>query len=132
MGATCLYAVYDPAGQSLTVARAGHPPPILVSPAGEPTFPEIPAGMPIGMGLPLFERVELDVPEDTVIALFTDGLVETRSEDIDVGLNRLADALARPGVSLEDLCAAAVGAMHKQAAPDDATLLLAKTRARRD
>ena len=34
IGATCLYAVYDPVSRRCTLARAGHPPPAVVTPDG--------------------------------------------------------------------------------------------------
>ncbi|MFJ7904530.1 SpoIIE family protein phosphatase [Streptomyces sp. NPDC096198] len=131
MGATCVYAVYDPAGRRLEVARAGHPPPLLVSPAGRASFPEVPAGVPIGLGLPVFESAEFRIPDGTLIALCTDGLVESRAEDIDTGLGRLAALLSRPGASLDELASGAVAAMCRQARSDDATLLLARGRTAR-
>lgn len=128
-GGTCLYAVYDPVRRRLEVARAGHPPPLLVDPDGRATFPDIPAGVPIGTGLPLFDSAELDIAEGTLVALYTDGLVERRTHDIDVGMERLATVLARPGAPLEQLSSAAIDTMCPKQAWDDATLLLARSRA---
>ncbi|TKA01676.1 PAS domain S-box protein [Actinacidiphila oryziradicis] len=130
MGATCLYAVYDPVTRRCTMARAGHPPPAIVDPHGHVTFPDLPAGTPLGLGLiPFpFESVELELPEGSVLALYTDGLVETHDQDIDAGMHRLATVLARPGLPLEDLCSAAVDTLPAPAPCDDVTLLLARTR----
>ncbi|MFJ1600005.1 SpoIIE family protein phosphatase [Streptomyces sp. NPDC088261] len=132
MGATCVYAVYDPVTRRCTMARAGHPPPAIVFPDGTVTFPELPAGSPIGLGLLSFQSVEMELPEGSVIALYTDGLVETREADIDVGLGRLGAALARTGGAgrpLEEVCAEVVGTMVSTAASqDDVALLLARTR----
>lgn len=44
LGATCLYAVYDPVSQNCTMARAGHMPPLVVAPDGTTTISELPAG----------------------------------------------------------------------------------------
>jgi serine phosphatase RsbU (regulator of sigma subunit)/anti-sigma regulatory factor (Ser/Thr protein kinase) len=131
VGATCLYAVYDPVSRRCTLARAGHPPPLVVNAQGGVTLPDLPAGAPLGLGLGLvpFESVELELPEGSVLALYSDGLVESRSEDIDVGLRRLGSALALPGASLEDLCSRAMETLSAQAPADDVTLLLARTRA---
>lgn len=133
MGATCVYAVYDPVTRRCTMARAGHPPPAIIYPDGSVTFPELPAGTPIGLGLLSFQSVEMELPEGSVIALYTDGLVETREADIDVGLGRLGRALARADgidLALEDLCTHVVDTMVTTAAPsqDDVALLLARTR----
>ncbi|XES01348.1 SpoIIE family protein phosphatase [Streptomyces sp. S1D4-11] len=130
VGATCLYAVYDPVTRRCTMARAGHPPPAIIDPQGHITFPDMPAGAPLGLGLGLvpFESVELELPEGTLLALYTDGLVESRDDDIDVGLNRLGAALAESGSSLEDLCSHVIETLPTQAPADDVTLLLARTR----
>jgi PAS domain S-box-containing protein len=131
VGATCLYAVYDPVTRRCTMARAGHPPPLIVDAQGRITIPDMPAGAPLGFGLGLvpFECVELELPEGSVLAFFSDGLVESRDQDIDVGLQRLGTALAQPGASLEDLCSRALANLPTQAPADDVTLLLARTRA---
>jgi anti-sigma regulatory factor (Ser/Thr protein kinase) len=72
--------------------------------------------------------VELELPEGSVLALYTDGLVETHDQDIDTGMHRLATVLAHPRRPLEDLCSAAVDTLPTRAPSDDATLLLARTR----
>ncbi|WP_406482061.1 SpoIIE family protein phosphatase [Streptomyces sp. NBC_01615] len=130
VGATCLYAVYDPVTRRCTMARAGHPPPAIIDPQGRATFPDMPAGAPLGLGLGLvpFESVELELPEGTLLALYTDGLVESRDDDIDAGLARLSAALTQTGSSLEDLCSQVIEALPTQAPADDVTLLLARTR----
>ncbi|MFF0223698.1 SpoIIE family protein phosphatase [Streptomyces sp. NPDC004629] len=128
-GATCLYAVYDPVTRRCTMARAGHPPPAIVQPDGRVGFPDLPSGLPLGVGMATFEAVELDLPEGCVLAFYTDGLVETRDADIDAGMDRLGAALARPDRPLDELCSAVVGTLPVRAPSDDATLLLARTHA---
>ncbi|MFF7190307.1 SpoIIE family protein phosphatase [Streptomyces sp. NPDC008222] len=130
-GATCLYTVYDPVTRQCTMARAGHPPPAIIDPQGHVVFPDLPAGAPLGLGLGLvpFESVELELPEGSLLALYTDGLVESRDDDIDVGLHRLGAALAQPESPLEDLCSQVIETLPAQAPADDVTLLLARTRA---
>ncbi|MGW2935016.1 SpoIIE family protein phosphatase [Streptomyces sp. NPDC001156] len=129
VGATCLYAVYDPATRKCTMARAGHPPPAIIDPQGQVTFPDLPTGSPLGIGLGIpFEAVELELAEGSLLALYTDGLIETRDHDIDVGMHRLATALAQPSHSLEDLCTRATETRPRQAPSDDVTLLLVRTR----
>jgi serine phosphatase RsbU (regulator of sigma subunit) len=139
-GATCLLLVYDPATRGAVAASAGHPPPILVSREGAVSFPEIPVGAPIGTGLSTYGCAELEIPEGSLIAMYTDGLVEGRRWMIEAGMDRLAEALAQPGVPLPELVRAAFEAQptdefsdraELQLVPpkDDATLLLARTRA---
>jgi PAS domain S-box-containing protein len=129
LGATCLYAVYDPVTQRCTMARAGHPPPAVVEPNGTVTFPELPAGPPLGLGSLPFESAELALPEGSLLALYTDGLIETSGADIDIGLAKLSRALAQPGLSLEDLCGAVVDSLLSGPPSDDVALLLARTHA---
>ncbi|MGI5512783.1 SpoIIE family protein phosphatase [Streptomyces sp. CA-106131] len=128
MGATCVYAVYDPATRQCTMARAGHPPPAIIDAQGQVTFPDLPAGAPLGLGLGLvpFDAVEVELPEGCLLAFYTDGLVESRDDDIDVGMHRLGTALAQPEQSLEDLCSSVVETVPTQAASDDIALLLVR------
>ncbi|UUN31558.1 SpoIIE family protein phosphatase [Streptomyces sp. FIT100] len=128
LAATCLYAVYDPATRRCTIARAGHPPPAVVHPDGGVTFPDIPSGTPLGLGMLTYEAAELHLPEGSVIALYTDGLIEDRHQDIDAGMERIRTALAQPGLPLDDLCAAVIDTLPNTTPPDDVTLLLARTR----
>ncbi|MEU6325417.1 SpoIIE family protein phosphatase [Streptomyces sp. NPDC047009] len=128
VGATCLYAVYDPITRRCTMARAGHPPPAIIRPQGQVTFPDLPTGAPLGLGLGLvpFDAVEVELPEGSLLAFYTDGLVESRDDDIDVGMHRLGTALAQPEQSLEDLCSSVMETVPTQAASDDVTLLLVR------
>ncbi|MFK0151454.1 SpoIIE family protein phosphatase [Streptomyces sp. NPDC090493] len=129
-GATCLYAVYDPVTRTCTMARAGHPPPAVIDPDGKVSFPDLPSGTPLGVGLGVpFEAVELELPENSRLALYTDGLIESRHHDIDVGMKHLGGALACPGRSLEDLCSSVITTMPTQSPGDDVTLLVAQTHA---
>ncbi|MEU3498667.1 SpoIIE family protein phosphatase [Kitasatospora cineracea] len=131
VGATCLYAVYDPVTRTCSLARAGHPGPALVGPDGTVLFPELPAGPPLGLGGLPFEAVELEVPEGSVLALYTDGLLRASElrGDPGLGLDRLGSALTAPADSLEDLCDQVLSATLGPDAPsDDVALLLARTR----
>ncbi|WP_346771543.1 SpoIIE family protein phosphatase [Actinacidiphila oryziradicis] len=128
LGATCLYAVYDPVTRRCTMARAGHPPPAIIDPHGHVTFPDLPAGTPLGLGMVPFESVELELPAGSLLALYTDGLVETRDQDIDTGMHRLTTVLGHPRLPLEDLCSALLDTLPTPASCDDVTLLLARTR----
>ncbi|MFP1628568.1 SpoIIE family protein phosphatase [Streptomyces sp. 5K101] len=87
--ATCLCAVYDPADSSYTLASAGHLPPLLLDGPGSATFVDVPAGAPLGAGVIPYDPVRLKVPEGSGLVLYTDGLVKSRTEDMDVQLERL-------------------------------------------
>ncbi|MFD7057292.1 SpoIIE family protein phosphatase [Streptomyces mirabilis] len=128
MAATCLYAVYDPVTRTCTMARAGHPPPAIIDPYGHVTFPDLPTGAPLGLGLVPFESATLELAEGSVLALYTDGLIEARDQDISAGMNRLRAALAQPDLTLDDLCSSTVDTLRAKPPSDDVTLLLARTR----
>ncbi|MBO8191713.1 sodium/proline symporter PutP [Streptomyces oryzae] len=128
LGATCLVAVYDPVSRRCTLARAGHLPPLIVGPDGSADILELPAGPPLGLGYLPFESVELELSEGSLIALYTDGLIESFDRDIDVGLARLGDALLTPGPTLEETGRTVLDALLAGPPSDDAALLLARTR----
>ncbi|PNG95324.1 SpoIIE family protein phosphatase [Streptomyces malaysiensis] len=128
LGATCLYAIYDPVTQRCTMARAGHPTPAIVDPSGEVSFPALPAGPPLGLGSLPFESAELELPAGSLIALYTDGLIETCDQDIDIGLGRLSNALGQAVLPLEELCSTVIDTLLTCPQTDDVALLLARTR----
>ncbi|MGV9556864.1 SpoIIE family protein phosphatase [Streptomyces sp. NPDC003401] len=129
VGATCLYAVYDPVSRRCTFARAGHPAPVLLRPGGEPHRVELPAGPALGVGGLPFESAELELAEGSVLAFYTDGLVESRERDADTGLRLLDKALAVYADSLDETCDRVLHALLPQGgASDDVALLLARTR----
>ncbi|MGC9377372.1 SpoIIE family protein phosphatase [Streptomyces sp. MH13] len=129
VGATCLYAVYDPVSRRCTLARAGHPEPVLVPPDGPPQQVELPSGPPLGVGGLPFESAELELREGSVLAFYTDGLVESRDRDADAGRALLRETLAAAAGSLD---ATGDRVLHALLPPggaaDDAALLLARTR----
>ncbi|GAA2240814.1 hypothetical protein GCM10010232_29800 [Streptomyces amakusaensis] len=98
--ATCVYAVYDPVTRRCTFANAGHLPPVVVEPGQEALLLDVPPGMPLGVGGEPFEEVEVELPEGALLALYTDGLVESRHHPLDEGLSAFRTALtatrARP------------------------------------
>ncbi|WP_431677236.1 SpoIIE family protein phosphatase [Kitasatospora sp. KL5] len=128
VGATCLYAVYDPVSGQCTLARAGHLPPAVVTPDGRFSLPDLPAGPPLGLGGLPFEAAELQLAEGSLLALYTDGLIVARDRDLDVGLQRLREALCRPAQLLEETCAAVENALLPKLSHDDVALLIARTR----
>ncbi|MEU0397031.1 SpoIIE family protein phosphatase [Streptomyces sp. NPDC006208] len=129
IGTTCLYAVYDPVSRRCTLARAGHPPPAVVTPDGAVRFLDVPAGPPLGLGGLPFETFETELPEGSLLALYTDGLLEARDHDIDEALDRMFQALARPAQTLDTVCDRVLAAMLTHRPDDDIALLIARTRA---
>jgi len=129
IGATCLYAVYDPVSRHCSIASAGHPPPAVLFPDGTVEVVEVSAGPMLGVGGLPFESTELDVPEGAVLALYTNGLVGARDLDVDAGTALLCTALAAPAGNLEDACDKVLKALIPEHPADDVALLLARTRA---
>ncbi|MFD4530361.1 SpoIIE family protein phosphatase [Streptomyces sp. NPDC058470] len=127
LGATCLYAVYDPISRRCTLATAGHPMPVLVTPEGVPELVTGSIGPPLGVGGLPFETTELQLAAGSVLALFTDGLIESRNRDIDHGLAELIRTLGAPVTSLEDTCDTVIDTLLDGRPADDVALLLART-----
>ncbi|MFF4172205.1 SpoIIE family protein phosphatase [Streptomyces sp. NPDC001744] len=90
--ATCLCAVYDPADSSYTLASAGHLPPLLLDGRGAADFVDVPAGAPLGAGVIPYDPLRLKIPDGGRLVMYTDGLIKTRTEDLDVQLARLRSA----------------------------------------
>ncbi len=129
IGATCLYAVYDPVSRHCTLARAGHPLPAVVTPDGTVDFVDLPSGPPLGLGGMPFETVELELAEGSQLILYTDGLVEDRHRDIDTGLAKLRTALSCVGRAPEETCEVVLDALLPARPEDDVALLIARTHA---
>ncbi|MFD9306285.1 SpoIIE family protein phosphatase [Streptomyces sp. NPDC060048] len=129
IGTTCLYVVYDPVTRRCTVARAGHPPPVVVSPDGSVYLLDVPAGPPLGLGGLPFETIEVELPEWSILALYTDGLLQARDHDIDDSLDSMFTALARPASTLDTVCDRVLTALLTHPPDDDVALLVARTRA---
>ncbi|MEV5706423.1 SpoIIE family protein phosphatase [Actinoallomurus sp. NPDC052274] len=129
IGATCLYGIYDPVAGTCTIARAGHPGPAVVYQDGTVTFPDVPASPPLGLGGYPFETTELHLPEGSRLVLYTDGLIEDRTRDIDTGLEQLRRTLQHSdGRTPEQTCQAVIDSVAPAHPADDVALLVARTR----
>ncbi|MFI1013908.1 SpoIIE family protein phosphatase [Streptomyces sp. NPDC020965] len=132
--ATCMYAVYDPVSHRITIANAGHPPPVLLHLGGRAEVLRVPPGAPIGVGGVDFEAVELDAPAGATLLLYTDGLVESRLRDVWTGIEQLRERLAAtaqltgPDHSppLEALCDDVLDMLGPGDRDDDIALLAAR------
>jgi GAF domain-containing protein/anti-sigma regulatory factor (Ser/Thr protein kinase) len=120
---TALYGVLDPRTGALTMSSAGHLPPLLVPPLGEPTFLPVEPGPPLGVGGP-YRQHTVELPVGSMLLLYTDGLVESRVRPVDVGMEALR-AAARGLSDPEDLCEKALVALGRDNAHDDDTAMLA-------
>ncbi|WP_374775618.1 serine/threonine-protein phosphatase [Streptomyces sp. NBC_01310] len=132
--ATCLYAVYDPVAHRITIANAGHPPPVLLHLGGRAEVLRVPPGAPIGVGGVDFEAVELDAPAGATLLLYTDGLVESRLRDVWTGIEQLRERLATTAQltgldhppPLEALCDDVLDMLGPGDRDDDIALLAAR------
>ncbi|MFI1353982.1 SpoIIE family protein phosphatase [Streptomyces sp. NPDC020898] len=132
--ATCLYAVYDPVTHRITIANAGHPPPVLLHLGGRAEVLKVPSGAPIGVGGVDFEAVELDAPAGATLFLYTDGLVESRLRDVWTGIEQLREKLAATAQltgpdhppPLEALCDEVLDMLGPGDRDDDIALLAAR------
>jgi Stage II sporulation protein E (SpoIIE)/GAF domain len=129
--ATCISTVIDPAGNSCVAAQAGHLPPVLVLPDGTTEVLDLPPGLPLGLGAESFEVTEFSLPPGATLALYTDGLVESRTRSLDDGVaalcGALSSALAGPSASLTE-AGQMVTEMLREHGEDDITLVLARIR----
>ncbi len=126
-GATCLYAHYDPASRRCRLTSAGHLPPALRHPDGTTEFIDVPGGVMLGAGPSRYPATDIDLPPGSVLALYTDGLIERPGQDISDGMARLARTLAAsPAQPLDQLCDSVLASLGARAR-DDIALLLART-----
>ncbi|MEU4141905.1 SpoIIE family protein phosphatase [Streptomyces parvulus] len=124
--ATCVYAVYDSVTRRCTFANAGHLPPVLVEPGESALMLDVPPGLPLGVGGEPFEEVEVELPEGALLALYTDGLVESRDHPLDEGLQAFVGALTDPTRPLEDVCDQVLNTLDSHHGEDDIALLMAR------
>lgn len=128
VGATCLYGVYDAVTRRATFASAGHPPPALAHRDKPVEFCDLPVGPPLGVGGMPFEAVDMGIPDDCVLALYTDGLIMASESDTDIGLERLSFALAHPDRPLEEITGTMERILLPDHPPDDVAFLVARPR----
>jgi PAS domain S-box-containing protein len=124
--ATCVYAVYDAVTRRVTIANAGHLPPAIVEPGEPALLLEVPAGLPLGVGGEPFEEIDVDLPDGALLALYTDGLVESRNHPLDEGLTAFRAALDDPQRPLEDVCDHILAELDTAHGEDDIALLMAR------
>ena len=124
---TLAYLVVDTTRDELSIVNAGHLPPLIVSSAGDVSAADVVTSLPLGVRPDTRIADVVQLPPGAAVALFTDGLVERRREDIDEGIARLSEQLrTSPGQSLEQAVSTLVTAMHDDARQDDVTLLVAR------
>ena len=123
--ATAAYAVFDSESGQLSVASAGHPPPVIVPPSGDPQFLEVDPGPPLGaISHPSFATTTHKLTGEEILLLYTDGLIEVRGESLQAGLDRLLEA-ARGATSADGLCRGVTRALVASADTEDDVALVA-------
>ena len=124
---TCAYAIHDPAEGTLSYASAGHLPLLLVDPDGMVRELEQVRGAPLGVMAGPFHTGKVRLTPGTVVALYTDGLVEERGQDIDEGVASLMHTLTAGRGTLQQVCDSTINALRTaEAKTDDITLLLCR------
>ncbi|BCL23975.1 SpoIIE family protein phosphatase [Streptomyces tuirus] len=126
--ATCVYAVCDLRRGTCELSSAGHLPPVLAGADGRAELVDVPGGVPLGVGGVDFGTVEVGLAPGSLLALYTDGLVENRGEPIDTGLDTLTRLLGNAGPSLQRASDSLLSALSPEP-DDDVALLLVRTRA---
>jgi anti-sigma regulatory factor (Ser/Thr protein kinase) len=126
--ATVAYIVLDPHGGALTVASAGHPPPLVHPVGGEPRFLALPGSVPLGGTRHVrYDDHEFELEPGSSLVLYTDGLVERPGESLDASLERLVETVRAGDDELEHLGDAVVDALLPEGpGADDAALLMAR------
>ncbi len=126
--ATAVYGVLEPFDETLRVASAGHPPVLVRDPEGRVRAVSAPPGPPLGLAIGPFEEITTSFPPGSLLAAFTDGLVESRDVDVELGMSRIAARLERAGATsdLEELADDLLTAAGADRAADDVALLLVR------
>jgi serine phosphatase RsbU (regulator of sigma subunit) len=123
---TCVYAVFDPADLSLRFVNAGHPPLLEIDPDGSCTRVTVATHPPLGVGRPFCEVYQIDLAPGAGVVLYTDGLVESREETIEAGIESLREAVAGLDVPLREVPEALVRAQLPHGTDDDVAILVAR------
>lgn len=129
--ATVCYARYDFGAGVLDYASAGHPPMLALSPGGHGRWLDAAQSPPLtGLGLTRVPRREarVEIEPGTLLVLYTDGLVERRSEIITAGLDRLEAATrAVARLPVEEICDSLLHQLGvDEARPDDVALMVVR------
>jgi PAS domain S-box-containing protein len=123
---TCIYAVFDPADRVLRFANAGHLPPVVVTPGGRCRLVDGEENPPLGIGSVNLRQHEVDLVSDARVVLYTDGLVERRGQDLELGIQALARHVAELTGPVDGVPEELVAAMLPDGPDDDVAILVAR------
>jgi phosphoserine phosphatase RsbU/P len=120
---TMVYAVLDPARRKLLFASAGHLQPLLIT-GDTARFVETEKGMPLGIGSGDYSQIEVDLPKDSRLVLYSDGITEAENGDqAEYGAERLQNHVLQPEASAESILADVRTFANGTGLRDDATVI---------
>jgi GAF domain-containing protein/anti-sigma regulatory factor (Ser/Thr protein kinase) len=123
---TLAFAVISPDEELLELVNAGHPPPLVIDPAGDASFLPLAGGVALGTSVVAQYRSDAHpFPTGSTVVLYTDGLVESRGRSIDEGLEHLR-AVAAGHTSVDALCTGIVEGLVPNRRPDDIAVIAAR------
>jgi serine phosphatase RsbU (regulator of sigma subunit) len=121
--ATVLCGLVEVKAHRVTLANAGHLPPLVAS-ARDAGYPPVTPAPPIGIPeSPVLDPTVVTVPARGLLIAYTDGLVERRNEPLDVGMKRLADAVTGQTSSVDDLVDRIITELTGDGPSDDVALI---------
>jgi serine phosphatase RsbU (regulator of sigma subunit)/anti-sigma regulatory factor (Ser/Thr protein kinase) len=127
MMATVLLTMFDPSFERLYLSSAGHPPPVLALPDQPTALLEVPSDHPVGVPGGLRRRTTtVSLPPGALLCFYTDGLVESPSSSLDVGLERLCESVQAGPV--DSLCRQVMARLVGDDVPGDDIAVLAVRR----
>jgi serine phosphatase RsbU (regulator of sigma subunit) len=123
--ATVLVGLVDNECREVTIANAGHLPPLLLN-SEKNEFVGAPVGLPLGIGAHAYDSVTISLAPNSTMIAYTDGLVERRNEVLDVGMERLRKtASINHHPSVDDLLTSIVDDFYADHVSEDDTAILA-------
>jgi anti-sigma regulatory factor (Ser/Thr protein kinase) len=123
---TCVYAVFDPADRCLRFANAGHLPPLVATPGEQSSILGGEENPPLGAGPFNLVQQTVELSSNARVVLYTDGLVERRGEDLELGIKTLAEHVADVTGPVDGVPEELVGAMLPDGPDDDVAVLVAR------
>jgi sigma-B regulation protein RsbU (phosphoserine phosphatase) len=123
---TMVYAVLDPARRKLLFASAGHLQPLLIT-GDTARFVETEKGIPLGIGPGGYSQIEVDLPKDSRLVLYSDGITEAEDGDEEeYGAERLQNHVLQPDASAESILADVRAFANGTGLRDDATVIFVR------
>jgi hypothetical protein len=125
--ATLLIGEIDIEARRVTLANAGHPPLLIVTPDGA-AFVDMPTASPVGVGPTEVTPRTIDIPAGGLLIAYTDGLIESRDQPVGPGLERLRGANIDLGRPIEETLDQLVADLLPDGPVDDTAVLAVRWR----